>query len=58
MVQGRSIGRPRGLHEPGTGLLAFYVPSGVAQSAERLTVNQDVVGSSPTAGASHSDQGW
>lgn len=28
----------------------FYSP--VAQLAERLTVNQDVVGSSPTGGAS------
>ena len=33
-------------------LISFRAYSGVAQPAERLTVNQDVVGSSPTPGAS------
>ncbi len=32
-------------------LLTFECPSGIAQLAERLTVNQDVVGSIPTPGA-------
>ena len=32
-------------------LLTFGTPSGIAQLAERLTVNQDVVGSIPTPGA-------